>query len=157
MLAMCFQNPKTVLERAQESPLSGTLRDRQMKLYRKISAVSEENLLKLFTCEPGTKLPRLWGRTRKRGRPKQQWASNVSYEREKTHCGTSQEKRWGKASRQRRGNCGPHQEKRWVASRHNRENSTISVVGVPPTPSHCRRWKKDSQTCQAYSCRSEGT
>ena len=68
---------KTVLERAQESPLSETLRDRQMKLYMKISALPEDNLLKLLTCEPGTKLPRLWGQKRKRGRPKQQWASSV--------------------------------------------------------------------------------
>ena len=49
-----------VLERAQEPPLSETLRDRQMNLYRKIAALPEDNLLKFLTCEPGTGLPRRW-------------------------------------------------------------------------------------------------
>ena len=66
-----------ILNRCRARPLSEALRERQTSMYNKIAGLSQDHPLRVLTCQPGSSLPRIWDQCRKRGRPKQQWASCV--------------------------------------------------------------------------------
>ena len=66
-----------VLNISRARPLSEALCERQVSLYNKIAGLSQDHPLRVLTCMPGSSLPRIWDQCRKRGRPKQQWASCV--------------------------------------------------------------------------------
>ena len=66
----------TVLDNAGSKPLSAILRDRQADLYKKIASHSDASLVKQLVCDAdGT--PKNWALRRRRGRPRQQWATSV--------------------------------------------------------------------------------
>ena len=66
-----------VLEKAGSKPLSATLTDHQVQLYRAIASKSDASLVKQLVCDANGR-PRNWApRRRGRGRPRQQWAQCV--------------------------------------------------------------------------------
>ena len=66
----------TVLEKASTKPLSQTLLCRQKHLYNKIASYDANSFVKLVLFNADGS-PRTWAVRRKRGRPRQQWASEV--------------------------------------------------------------------------------
>ena len=66
----------TVLERAATTPLSQALLCRQVSLYKKISSYDGNSFVKLvlFSADGS---PKVWSARRRRGRPRQQWATEV--------------------------------------------------------------------------------
>jgi hypothetical protein len=66
-----------VLQASQQQPLSELIAVRQAKLYQRIVELPEAHVLRKLTCEPNSDQPKQWHLTRRRGRPKQQWATCV--------------------------------------------------------------------------------
>ena len=67
----------SVLGLTRRRPLSETLIQRQISLYMKIANSPADDLLRRLTCESASDSPRVWNTTRRRGRPKQQWAHSI--------------------------------------------------------------------------------
>ena len=65
-----------VLQRSGQPRLSSILAARQVKLYRRIVALPNTSLVKSVICT-GDGLPIIWSLHRKRGRPRQMWATQV--------------------------------------------------------------------------------
>ena len=65
-----------VLNKAASSLLSEDLIRRQQRLYTKIAQQPPESLIRQLLCD-GNGLPKSWTNRRRRGRPRQQWASSV--------------------------------------------------------------------------------
>ena len=55
-------------------PLSNVLASRQITLYNKNANSSDGSLVREVLCKPGG-APRNWATKRRRGRPRQQWAT----------------------------------------------------------------------------------
>ena len=66
-----------VLETAGQAPFSTILRHRQLALYEQTVRMDDDNPLRGLTCEAGSDRPKVWAASRRRGRPKQQWAPSV--------------------------------------------------------------------------------
>ena len=65
-----------VLRRASATPLYDILASRQVALYNRIASSSAASFVREVLCNPdGT--PRSWAANRRRGRPRQQWATEV--------------------------------------------------------------------------------
>ena len=65
-----------ILKRAGAKPLSEVLLYRQEKAYSKIATSGHNSLVRQVVCEQDG-LPKCWALHRRRGRPRQQWASSV--------------------------------------------------------------------------------
>ena len=70
-----------VLETAGQAPSSTLLRYRQLALYEHIVQMDDDNPLRGLTCEAGADRPKVCAGSRRRGRPKQQWAPSVYFRR----------------------------------------------------------------------------
>mmetsp|Transcript_63856 Transcript_63856/g.126346 ORF Transcript_63856/g.126346 Transcript_63856/m.126346 type:complete len:135 (+) Transcript_63856:644-1048(+) len=68
---------KEVLRVAGQRPLSSILRDRQCNFYEKITHLPATHVFRKLTCELDSADPKRWQLARRRGRPKQQWATCV--------------------------------------------------------------------------------
>lgn len=66
-----------VLASAGERPLANDIQKAQIKLYRKIASMGADSILRRLVCEPDSNMPKDWLQKKKRGRPKQQWATCV--------------------------------------------------------------------------------
>ena len=60
-----------------ESLLSTVLEQRQVKSYCAITALPENSVMRKLMCDAYSVHPKVWDGDRKRGGPKQQWASGV--------------------------------------------------------------------------------
>lgn len=65
-----------VLQRASSTSLYEILRERQVALYSRIARSPDPSLIKHILCDSDG-IPNNWARRRKRGRPRQQWATFV--------------------------------------------------------------------------------
>ena len=68
---------ENVLNLARQSRVSVLLEHRQNALYHKIAASHENDILRRLTLRPASIFPKTWTSTRRRGRPKLQWAPCV--------------------------------------------------------------------------------
>ena len=68
---------ENVLNLAHQSRVSVLLEHRQNALYHKIATSPESDILRRVTLQPASIFPRIWMSTRRRGRPKLQWAPCV--------------------------------------------------------------------------------
>ena len=66
-----------VLETDGQAPFSTILRNRQLALYEQIVRMDDDSPLRGLTYEAGSDRPKVWAASRRRGRPKQQWAPSV--------------------------------------------------------------------------------
>ena len=68
---------EAVLAISDQKRFSELLQCRQVRLYKKIAALPNTNLIRSLVCEVGSNFPKQWHRKRKRGRPKLQWARSI--------------------------------------------------------------------------------
>ena len=67
---------QTVLEGGKSTALSGSLIERQKKLYSSIAQLPEDSLVRLVVCD-SSGMPVRWAGRRRQGRPRQQCAAEV--------------------------------------------------------------------------------